>query len=478
MSEQNKSQLIPTFGLFTVFMISLSSMIGSGVFKKVAPMSADVQSSSLVMLAWVLGGLISLFGALSNAEVGSIIAEPGGQYAYFKHMYGRFTAYMYGWTMLSVVQTATAAAVAVVFASATNEVLKTAFLIDLGDYGVKFLAISAIALFTFVNYRGAKMGGMVNAILASAIVIALLLIMILNFTIGGGSMANMTHVADAASVKAAVEGLSPDKLEGLKYGYEEVTQTWSSTISSLFAAMLGVFWAYEGWNNLGYLGAEVKDAKRNIPLGLTMGILFVMFIYTTINFSYLYVLPVEKFINVKYADTTIAAVEVVKSYLGAGGVILIASLIAIANFSTTNNSILTAPRVSFAMAQDGLFFDKVAEVHPEYKTPATAVLIMGIASCLFVLSNTFDQLTEMLVFASFIFYFMAAVGVFVLRRKMPDAPRSFRVPSILPIIFALFSLVLVYNTIMERPILAAQGLGLMALGIPLYFYFEDKNKQK
>ncbi len=508
-----KSGLVQSFGLFTLVMIVLSSMIGSGVFKKIAPMSANMQHPWLVMLAWVLAGLVSLFGALGNAEVGSMITEPGGQYAYFKQMYGRFVAYMYGWTMFSVVQTATAAAVAMVFAQATSVIFHE-FGYEWSELTVKLLAVGAIALFTFVNYKGAAFGGSLNSIFMGTIVTALVLVIILNLTMAGGSLANLNHAANADGISALLRniyaeagvtpigttfmelkaqlntafeasakgggGLTADVLTKINFanikdiaaGSEAVTASWGSILSALFATMLGAFWAYEGWNNVGYLGAEVKNPSRNIPLGLTIGVLVVMAIYTLINFSYLYALPVEQLVNVHLHKNQIGAVEVLKSYMGSGGILLVSALIALANFNTTNNSILTAPRVTYAMAADGLFFKQIAAIHPINKTPGLAIIIMGLWAIMFVWSGQFDALTDMLVFASFIFYFMAAIGVFILRSKMPDAPRSYRVNLIFPAVFAIFSFFLVIFTIYNDPMNAAKGLGLMALGLPLYFYFE------
>ncbi len=535
-TEQNNNGLVQSFGLFTLIMIVLSSMIGSGVFKKIAQMSAYVQSPWLVMLAWILAGLVSLFGALGNAEVGGMITEPGGQYAYFKYMYGRFVAYMYGWTMLAVVQTATAAAVAIVFAQAVSGICGQVYGHELSEMTVKMLGIGAIVLFTAVNYFGAELSGSFNSVLMGLIVTALVGIIIADLTMSNGSMANISHIADANGVNLLLQNackeagidinditsisdlqqhlkelkdllpedrfkeiantLNLENMQTLAKGNEGVIGSSVSFLNGLFAAMLGAFWAYEGWNNVGYLGAEVKNPQRNIPLGLTVGVLIVMAIYTLINFSYLYAMPIEELINVHLHVGKIGAVEVLKTYMS-GGVIIVLGIIGLANFNTTNNSILASPRVTYAMAVDGLFFKEFAAVHPKYKTPTLAILFMGFWASCFVISGQFDALTEMLVFASFIFYFMAAIGVFILRKKMPDTPRAYKVSLIFPAIFAIFSAGLVFFTIYKDYIGAfgglkdyslgaifnafismnsVRGLCLMALGIPLYFYFESKSE--
>jgi APA family basic amino acid/polyamine antiporter len=297
--------------------------------------------------------------------------------------------------------------------------------------------------------------------------------------------------------KSIAEKLNVENMQNVKAGNEGVVGSSVSFLNGLFAAMLGAFWAYEGWNNVGYLGGEVKNPQRNIPLGLTIGVLIVMAIYTLINFSYLYAMPIEDLINVHFHIGRIGAVEVLKTYMS-GGVLLVLGIIALANFNTTNNSILASPRVTYAMAVDGLFFKQFAAVHPKYKTPTLAILFMGFWASCFVLSGQFDALTDMLVFASFIFYFMAAVGVFILRKKMPDAPRTYKVSLIFPAIFAIFSAGLVCFTVYndfkgafsELPdysldtifsaffgMNSVRGLLLMLLGVPLYFYLESKNEE-
>jgi APA family basic amino acid/polyamine antiporter len=275
-------------------------------------------------------------------------------------------------------------------------------------------------------------------------------------TSGVGSMDNL---AQSVPLKA---------LEGGAIGW----------MGAFFAAMMQAFWAYEGWNNLGFLGGEVKNPHRTIPLSLTFGVLFVIGVYVLINFSYLYVLPVKDFIALQSDENAIAAVAVANAFLPGIGATLITVLILIATFGSTNNSILTSPRVYFAMARDGLFFRKAGELHPVNKVPSGALLMQSTWACVLVLSGSFDQLTDMLVFAAFIFYGLGAFGLFVLRKKMPADERKFRVPGypFVPGFFVAFCAVLVFISLFERPLESFTGLALIALGYPFYLWFSASNK--
>lgn len=469
MKEDNKApKLEPTLGLFTVILLVVSSIIGSGVFKKVAPMSETLGSPSLVLLCWFLAGLVTLMGALTNAEVAGLIADSGGQYVYFKKMYGRFFAFLYGWASFAVIQSATIASVAYVFSESVNAIYPLPVLsadvagLQYGsgvfiftpfkDFGVKVLTIGLITLLSVVNYRGVKYGGFIANVLASTVVIAIFGIVLAGLASAAGTTENLQQTVPTEAMN-----------KGL--------------LSALFAGMLGAFWAYEGWNSIGFIGAEVKNPKRNIPLALTFGVIFVMITYLSINFVYLYVSPISEIIGNTQADpNNIAAIGAAEKIVGAWGAGAIAILILIATFNCTNSTILTAPRVSFAMAKDGLFFRKAAQVHPTYHTPGIAIVVTAIWSSILVLSGNFNQLTDMLIFAAFIFYGAGALGVFVLRRKMKDAPRPYKVIGypVVPILFILFCIVLVVNTAIDYPRESGIGLVLIAAGVPFYYFWNKR----
>ena len=468
--EKHSSGLVRRLGLFTGVTIVVSSMIGSGVFKKVASMSAALGSPTLVIWAWILAGVISLIGALTNAEAAGLIADPGGQYAYFKRMYGKTFAFFFGWASFSVIQSATVAAVAYVFSQSVNTLIPLPRLsadleqlslmgvfFPFDNLGVKMLTASLIGFITWLNYRGVKNGGIISDAIAIVITFCLVLIIFGGLFSGSGSSVNLSTNATGAG-----------PLAGFAF------------VSAMILAMRDAFWAYEGWNNLGYLGGEIKRPERNIPLSLIIGVGFVMLLYTTVNFTYLYVLSCDELIAISKQENGIAAVAVVNKILGNGGTYAIVSLILIATFGSTNGVILTAARLYFSMAKDGLFFKSAAVCHDKNNTPGNALIIQGLWSIMLVFSGSFDQLTNMLVFAAFIYYGAMAVGVFVLRKTMPEAERPYKAIGypVLPIIFILFCLFLVVIALIESPRDSLFGILLIATGLPFYLVWNKKSVQQ
>lgn len=452
--------LVRHLGLFTGVTMVVSSMIGSGVFKKVASMAGLLHSPQWVIAAWLLAGAVSLMGALTNAEVAGLICDPGGQYAYFKRMYGRAFSFFFGWASFTVIQSATAAAVAFVFAQSLNTLLPLprlnpeleslgwgGWFTPLDNIGVKIVAITLILALTKINVRGVKNGGKVSDGIAVLMLASITLLAFIGFFGGAGSSDNLK---------------TDSTLEAVPLGW--------SLFALMFLAMRDAFWAYEGWNNLGYLGGEIKRPERNIPLSLMLGVGLIVLLYTGVNLSYLYVLPIDELIAISKTENGIAAVAVIDKLLGQGGVIVISILIMIATFGSTNGVLLTASRLYYAMACDKLFFKKGQECHPVHKTPSGALWLQGIWASILVLSGSFDQLTNMLVFAAFIYYCAMAAGVFILRFKMPDSYRPYKAfgyPYI-PALFIVFCLVLVGVALVESPHNSLVGLGLIATGLPFY----------
>ncbi|HQY20328.1 MAG TPA: amino acid permease [Ignavibacteria bacterium] len=467
-SEVHSSGLLTKLGLMTAILIVISSMIGSGIFKKAAPMAMDLQSGGLLLACWIIAGLITLIGAVTNAEIAGLIAAPGGQYVYFKEMYGKAFAFIYGWSCFSVIQSASIASIAYVFAESVNAVLPLPHLsasmesfnilgifYPFASFGVKALTIATIIFLTTANYLGVIFGGYINNIFTILKVIGILTIIFLGLTLSGGSVDNVAPL-----------GVNPSAEYGTSLGL----------FGAMFAAMLGAFWAYDGWNNIGYLGGEVKNPKKNIPIALCTGVLIVIGVYLLTNFVFLYVIPVSEIIEIAQKENTIIAVEVMRKFLGFGGAFFISILIMVSTFGTTNGTILASSRIYFAMSRDKLFFKPAGNVHPKFKTPYTSLIIQGVWACLLVLSGTFDQLTDMVIFASFIFYGAGAFGVFVLRRKMKDHHRPYKTLGypILPLIFVLFCITLVVVTIIQNPRDAGLGLLLVLSGIPFYIFWNRK----
>ncbi|MCU0355696.1 MAG: amino acid permease [Cytophagales bacterium] len=463
-----QGHLVRSLGLFSAAVLVVSSIIGSGIFKKVAPMSAELLSPQLVLACWLLAGVISLFGALSNAEVAGLLADAGGEYVYYRTIYGRLFAFLYGWSSFAVIRSASIASIAYVFAQSLNSLLPLpavppelarvslfGLFQPFDNLGVKAVAIGLIWLLTWVNRRGLRLGGGVSTLVTGAVVACIIVIVVAGLTVGDGSWENVTTPAA---------------------GYEP--RAWNDPVlfNAMLAAMLAAFWGYEGWSSLGYLGGEIKNPNRNIPLALGFGVLSVIVIYLAVNFTYLYVLPIGNFIAINEAKNTIAAVAVVEHFWGAAGALVISLLILVATFGCTNTTVLMASRLYYKMATQGLFFGSAARIHPQYNTPANSLLIQAFWASVLVLSGSFDQLTDMLIFASFIFYGATTLGVVILRRRIPDAPRPYKVPGypVIPIFFILFCVGLVYNTLLERPREAGIGLFLMLTGLPFYFYWTKK----
>lgn len=468
--QDKQGQLVRSLGLFSVFLLTVSSTVGSGIYKKVAPMSAELGSPTLVIVCWILAGLISICGALSNAEVAGMLADSGGEYAYFKKIYNRFFAFLVGWANFTAIRSASAASVGYVFAMSFNSVVPLPQLPDsiasisvLGiftpfdNFGVKAFTILLIVALSYVHYIGLKFGNGLNRVVTLVVIASIFIVIALGLTMGGGTMENFQTTAA---------------------GYEPQPWWSGSFIKLIFMAMLSSFWAYEGWSAVGYLGGEIKNANRTLPLALIMGVFFVMLIYCSINFTYLYILPIDTIVDTyRSSENSIAAVVVVEHFLGSAGMFFMLLVIALTTFGSTNATLLTPPRMYYAMAREGLFFKGAAYIHPKHNTPSTAVIYQAVISSLLVLSGSFDQLTDMLVFASFIVYGATAFGVFVLRVKMPDVHRPYKVWGypVVPAIFIMFCITLVVITIFSKPREALLGLGLIASGIPFYMYWKSKS---
>ena len=458
----NQRKLVRTLGLGYVIIFVVANIIGSGVYKKIAPMAAELHSSVWILLAWVVGGIITLFGALSNAEVAGLLADTGGDFVYFKKIYNRFFAFIYGWSLFTVIQTATISSLAYVFAQSLNsivpipEVFPSLQHFSIGgvffpfqDFGVKLTAIVLILLLTGLNISGLKSGAGVSKAILLMVFTGLLVIVFFGLSHVGAKPANFMDVGD------------------LTRG--------TVSLSSFYTAMLAAFWAYQGWVSVGFIGGEVKNPTRNIPKGIVIGVFVIIFIYLLVNVTYLTLLSIPQLEQIHAAGNQIAAVEAVRSFWGTGGVLFISLLILLTTLGCTNASILTGARPYYAMARERLFFPGIGKLN-QANVPSNSLLWKGIWASVLVLSGTFDQLTDMIIFAVFIFYGATSLGVFILRRKMPDAVRPYKVWGypVVPAIFILFCIGLFVNTIVTRPREAAIGMTLILAGIPVYLYLRKK----
>jgi len=458
----NQRNLVRALGMGYVVIFVVANIIGSGVYKKIAPMAAELHSSIWILLAWIVGGIITLFGALSNAEVAGLLADTGGEFVYLKKIYNRFFAFIYGWSLFTVIQTATISSLAYVFAQSLNSIIHIPHIFSslqhytiggvffpFQDFGVKLTAILLILILTGLNISGLKSGAGVSKAIMLLVFTGLATIVIF------GLNSHATRPANFLDIKDLTGG--------------------TVTISAFYTAMLAAFWAYQGWVSVGFIGGEVKDPRKNIPKGIVTGVFIVIFIYLLVNITYLSLLSIPQLVQIHETGNQIAAVEAVRSFWGTGGVMFISLLILVTTLGCTNASILTGARPYYSMAREKLFFSGIAKINSA-NVPSNSLLWQGIWASVLVLSGTFDQLTDMIIFAVFIFYGATTLGVFILRHRMPKAHRPYKVWGypVVPAIFILFCIGLFFNTIITRPREATIGLVLIFSGIPVYFFLKRK----
>jgi len=461
-TPKRKTQLIRGLGLTAAMMIVAGSMIGSGIFRKPATMAGQLMSPELLIIVWIAAGIITFIGALTNAEIAGMIDATGGQYAYFRKMYGDFIAFLYGWSIFAVIQTGSQAAIAYVFAEYLGYFFKypqlpqsfqdfSIFMPFVGDihpfldFGTKAVAILCILFLTGVNYLGVVFGGIVQTIVTFIKIASIIILSLLLFTFGQGSYANVYS------------------------GFNIPAETITNIISVIGLALAGAFWAYDGWNNVTFVAGEVKNPQRNIPLALLYGTLIVIAVYVLINIAFLYVLPIDEM-----SKSPLVAASAAERIFGVNGASIISIAVIISTFGALNGSILATARVQFAMARDRLFFSPLGKIHPKFGTPHVSLIIQGVWSCVLVLSGSFDTISDYVIFAAWLFYMLGAYGVFVLRKKMPEVNRPYKVWGYpyTPIIFIIFSFLFLVNSIISDTQDAAMGSILILSGLPIYLYWK------
>jgi basic amino acid/polyamine antiporter, APA family len=460
--EQN--ELSRCLGLTSAVMIVIGSVVGSGIFLTPSNVAAAVQIPGVMIFVWVLTGLLTLAGAITNAEIASQITDAGGQYVFFRILYNDLIAFLYGWTTFIVYQTGSIAAIAVAFAkyfgffinlphfSPALEAWQLPLIGNIhpfADIGLKLMAIAAIMVLAIVNYFGVHFGGFVQNVFTFLKVAAIGGIVFLGFTFGKGSVEHFFPLWGSPSS--------------------------GTLISAIGVAMIATLWSYDGWNSLTYLAGEVKEPQKTIPRALVLGTVAVIIIYAVTNLAYLYVLPIGEIAR----SNLVAADMMEKVFSGYGGAI-ISFCVMISTFGTVNGTSMTTARVYFAMAKDKLFFSGFARVHPKYKTPGRSLMIQGVWASLLTLTGTYDQLFTYVIFAGWIFFALGAVAVFIMRRKMPDANRAFRVPGYpyVPIAFVIVATWFVLNTLLEQTADSLVGLLLLIVGIPFYLYWKRHMNQE
>jgi len=453
------AQLERVLGLSGAISIVVGTVIGSGVFLVPSTMIRYVGSVHSLFVVWIVAGLLSLFGALTYAELAAALPEAGGEYVYLSAAYGPFWGYLYGWTQFWVAKSgsiATLAAGFYTYLTAFYPVLGLPVVVfpwHVGPAGTlleihygQLLAIAVIVILAGVNYVGVRSGGNLQIFVTSVKMLLIAGVIVFGVFSGRGEF---DHFGDHIPALGGMAGF--------------------------FAAMVSALWAYDGWNNVSMVSSEIKNPQSNLPRSLIFGTGAVIATYLLINVAYFYVLRPDE-----VAQSHRVAADMMLRLYGtrAAGLVSIAVLISI--FAALNGSILSGSRVPYAMARDGLFFRSAAVVHPRYKTPGNSMLLLCGWSSLVVLSGWYDDLYNFVIFGSWILYLLTALSVFILRRKRPKLVRPYRVIGypLVPVLFVAVAALLLYSTVQTRPRESLMGLALMALGIPFYFYWKGKARSR
>jgi APA family basic amino acid/polyamine antiporter len=464
-----------TIGFWAATCVVTGSIIGSGIFMKPATMAAQLGWPVWLALVWVIAGLFSLFGALIFAEIGAMLPQTGGIYVYFRFMFGDFVAFLYGWAAFAVINSASVSAISFVCAQYADYFLHLprlpaaaeqswiihipylGNLYPLQQLGVKALAILLVLGLTFLNYLSLKASSALQ-VLSTLVKVAVIAILVAGiFFSGQGSAAHF--IGRGANAK-----------EG------------QSLLGGIVAALTGAFMAYDGWINVTFIAGEIKSPQRTIPRSLVTGLFICIAVYLLVNQAYLYALPIDAM-----AGSQLVAADAIAVALGGTGSAIVAALIVICTFGAVNGNTMAISRVTYAMGNDGLFFPWTGRTHPRFHTPGNALWLHGIWSSILIFSGSFDMLADMFTFVAWVAYLLGAVGLFILRRKLPDHPRPYKAWGypLVPLLFIAFAAFYVVSTIWNDISLYAAGktpvinslLGLLitALGIPLYVYFRKKH---
>ena len=452
-----RSELKRELGTWAAASIVVGTVIGSGIFLVPQAMVQRVGTPQMVFVVWVFGGLLSLAGALSYAELAAAMPEAGGEYVYLREAYGPMWGFLYSWTQMWVAKSGSIATLATgFFYYLTNffpglDAVFYRIPLPLGPHGGplefrygQLLAMALILSLAWLNYFGVKLGGDVQ------VAVTVLKVALIAFIIIAGLGFGTAH-----GVNTAI----PAPL----------------TTAGFFAALVAALWAYDGWNNVSMVASEVREPQRNLPRSLIGGTIAVIVIYLLANSAYFHVLTAGE-----VGATPRVAAEMMRRILGGAGAGAVSVAAMISIFAALNGSILSGSRVPYAAARDGYFFHAVERVHPEYRTPAVSILALSAWAALLVLSGRYEQLFTYVIFASWILYGMTTAAVIVLRRKRPDLPRPYRTIGYpwVPVLFVLVAFVLVLSTLIDSPRESLMGIALIILGLPFYFYWKYKRTDR
>ena len=460
--KKNNGDLERRLGLFDSTMIVMGVVIGGAVFYTTGIMAQNLPSAPLILLVWTLGGLLSLFGALIYAELGAAMPKAGGQYVYLSKAFGPLSGFLFGWAYGFVSISGVIAVLAVGLSEYLSYFIpylsleKFIYSSQINIFNLEFhfslstgqiTAISVIIIITLINFRGMGIGKLIQNMFTVIKIGTIVAFILLGITFGKKIPMNLS--------------LNPTGLD--------INQL----IGGLGIALVTASLAYAGWEHLNFIAGEIKNPKRNLPVALISGTLGVTILYVIINYIYVRALPVEEMSGViRVAEKSTAALfsEAASGFVSAA---VIFSII-----GTLNGVILSTPRIYYAMAKDKLFFKKVAELHPRYHTPGFALLLQAVWASFLVLSGTFKQLITFVMFIIILFWMVTAASVFKFRKKYPEMPRPYKTWGypLIPIVFILATLGILVNTVIEQPGESLAGVGMMIIGIPVYFFWAKRRK--
>jgi basic amino acid/polyamine antiporter, APA family len=460
--DRTRIQLKRVIGLPTSILLVAGIMIGSGVFKKIAPMSRSLMNEHYILWAWVAAGIITMFSAFTYSGFAGMTDKTGGFYEYLRLIYGDFVAFLYGWSVFTIIGSGSIAALAFVFSQSAEAIFHFGtFLPSLNNFSIahfiypfqnlsiKILAISMIILLTWYNITGIKNSGILNNVVTTAKILGILLLIIAGLLYSG----------------------EPVKILQGSIAFRPLFGT--ALFSGFFAALISALWAFDGWNIVSFVSGEIKNPEKNLPYAIIGGISIVTILYLLLNYVYMHVFSVESLASIP--DHKIAAAVVSETLFARAGSTLILILIFISTFGALTGCIITYPRISFRMAQEKVFFWKAAFVHPVFKTPYIALIYSCIWSSVLVITGTFDQLTDLIVVCGYTFAVLSAVGLIKMKMQRKITNRVIGYP-VIPIIVILFSLTLVITTLIVNTRDSLIGLLLTFSGVPFYFWFRNAKR--
>jgi APA family basic amino acid/polyamine antiporter len=458
-STPTQPTLVRGLSLLDSVLLLVSGIIGSSIFLTAKDIAGPLPQPMLFLLVWVIGGVISLFGCVAFAELGSMFPESGGQYIYLREAYGDLTAFLYGWMLFAVANGGTIAALSVASAAYTGQVFPIVsqehVIFSLAGVTITrahIFGLVLIAALTYVNVVGLRWGTLLQNLSTWTKFAAMAAFVILGFAIGKGDWSHFRSHGIGLTM-----GLHPTQL-----------------ISIMGVALIAVFWAYDGWVYITWVAGEVKEPRRNVPLAMVLGVLVVGAIYLAMNMTYLYALPLSE---IAKRETIVH--DAATALFSPRAAVWLSLMIAVSCFSAAATCTLSGARVYLAMAQDGVFFKRMAVIHPKWRTPAFSLIGQGIWAALLTLSGRYDQLYTYVIYGMVLSYTLTVIGMFLLRWKRPDIPRPYCCTGYpwLPAIYVLVGVAWTLNTIVTRPTEAFWGTAIVLIGVPGYLYWKHSNRK-